>query len=53
MGKISVVRNRDGDSEYQMKVAELLLVAQYYGALRLGSGSAMEELIRMTHKKLR
>lgn len=38
------VRNRDGDSEYQMKVAELLLVAQYYGALQLG-GSAIGELM--------
>eukprot|EP00435_Cladocopium_sp_Y103_P047214 s1060_g13.t2 len=31
--------NRDGDSEYQMKVAELLLVAQYYGALKYAAES--------------
>lgn len=30
-------RNRDGDSDYQMKIAELFMVAQYYGALYLAS----------------
>ena len=35
--KISLLRNRDGDSDYQMKIAELFLVAQYYGALYLVS----------------
>lgn len=31
--------NRDGDSEYQMQIAELLLVAQYYGALKYAAES--------------
>lgn len=33
----SLLRNRDGDSDYQMKIAELFMVAQYYGALYLAS----------------
>eukprot|EP00913_Durusdinium_trenchii_P013206 g12395.t2 len=34
--------NRDGDSEYQTKVAELLLVAQYYGALKHAATTAKD-----------
>lgn len=32
----------EGDGEYQMKVAELLLTAQYYGALRYAAESSTE-----------